>query len=220
MKRITALFLVLAACMGNAFSQSTLTSITYNKVPQPALMLELPYNQDISQDFIVASLKKTGYKPETKGKFFWKDNKVDGFYIFKGVRLEGLKSPVDLYFKVDEKSRRSKDESVIYLLIGKEDGSFISSDSDEASFNAAREFLNGFIDQSAAYKLSLDISEQEDVVKDAEKKLDRLQSDEKDLTRKIEQLQKDLKRNQDDQDSQEKTVDREKKKLAELKSKQ
>src|SRR6476620_6400602 len=48
MKRITALFLVLAACMGSAFSQSTLTSITYNKVPQPALMLELPYNQDIS----------------------------------------------------------------------------------------------------------------------------------------------------------------------------
>jgi peptidoglycan hydrolase CwlO-like protein len=104
--------------------------------------------------------------------------------------------------------------------VGKQDGSFVSSTTDEAAFDAAREFLNGFIEQAAAYKLSLDIKEQEEVVSDAEKKLDRLKDDEKDLNRKIERLQKELKDNQDDQRSQEKTVEKEKDKLSDLKKKQ
>jgi len=216
MKRLTALF-ALVAVIQFASAQSSYTSVSYNKTSQPALMLELPYNTDVSQGFIVDNLKKTGYDPETKGKLFWKQNKLNGFYVFKDVRLEGASQPVDLYFKVDQKTKKAKDQSVIYLLLGRGENNFISSTSDEDTYNAAKNFLNGFVDQSAVYKLNLDIKNQEDVVKAAEKRLDKLKDDEKDMQKKIDQLQKDLKKNQDDQKDQQKTIENERKKLDDLK---
>jgi len=216
MKRLTALF-ALVAVTQFASAQSSYTSVSYNKTSQPALMLELPYNTDVSQGFIVDNLKKTGYDPETKGKLFWKQNKLNGFYVFKDVRLEGASQPVDLYFKVDQKTKKAKDQSVIYLLLGRGENNFISSTSDEDTYNAAKNFLNGFVDQSAVYKLNLDIKNQEDVVKAAEKRLDKLKDDEKDMQKKIDQLQKDLKKNQDDQKDQQKTIENERKKLDDLK---
>ena len=216
MKRFAALF-VLAASIQFASAQSSYTSVSYNKTSQPALMLELPYNTDVSEGFIIDNLKKTGYDPETKGKLFWKQNKLNGFYVFKDVRLEGASQPVDLYFKVDQKSKKAKDQSVIYLLMGKGENNFISSTSDEDTYRAAKDFLNGFVDQSAVYKLNLDIKNQEDVVKAAEKKFDKLKDDEKEMQKKLEQLQKDLKKNQDDQKDQQKTIESEKKKLDDLK---
>ena len=216
MKRLTALF-ALVAVTQFASAQSSYTSVSYNKTSQPALMLELPYNTDVSQGFIVDNLKKTGYDPETKGKLFWKQNKLNGFYVFKDVRLEGASQPVDLYFKVDQKTKKAKDQSVIYLLLGRGENNFISSTSDEDTYNSAKNFLNGFVDQSAVYKLNLDIKNQEDVVKAAEKRLDKLKDDEKDMQKKIDQLQKDLKKNQDDQKDQQKTIENERKKLDDLK---
>src|SRR5690606_9976611 len=97
-----------------AQAQVSYTSVSYNKTSQPGLMLDLPYKESIVEDFIVDNLKDIGYDVETKGKLFWKQNKLNGFYIFKKVRLEGASEPVDLYFKVDQKSRKAKDESIIY----------------------------------------------------------------------------------------------------------
>src|SRR5689334_14889218 len=218
MKKLAAVLFLLFAAFSFAKAQSSITTASYNKTNQPALMLELPYSQSVSEDFIVDNLKKIGYDAETKGKLFWKQNKLNGFYVFKDVRLEGTPQMVDLYFKVDQKSKREKDQSVIYLLVGQGENNFVSSTSDETTYNAAKTFLNGFIDQSAAYKLDLDIKGQEDAVKNAEKKLDKLKDDEKDMERRIDQLEKDLKKNRDDQKDQEKTIDNEKKKLDDLKT--
>ena len=219
MKKIIALILVITAGLNSGLTQSSVTSVSYNKTDQPALMLELPYDESVSEDFIVTNLKKTGYNPETKGKLFWKQNKVNGFYVFKDVRFEGLDAPVDLYFKVERIGRKSKDESVIYLLVTKGGESFVSSGSDEAVYNAAKKFLNGFVEQSAAFKLDLDIKEQEEAVKDAEKQQSKLENNEKDLIKKIKQLEEDLKNNKKDQEEQLKKIENEKKKLEELKEK-
>lgn len=219
MKKITAIVLLSLWGIGAARSQSTVTSVSYNKASQPGLMLELPYNVDVSEGFIVDNLRKTGYDPETKGKLFWKQNKLNGFYIFKDVRLEGLSQPVDLYFKVDQKSRKAKDESIIYLMASKPGSEeFYSSGSDEAVYNATKRFLNGFVTQSASYKLDLDIKSQEASVKEAEKKMDKLKDGEKDMNKKMEQLEKDLKKNRSDQEELQKTIENEKKKLSDLKS--
>jgi hypothetical protein len=216
MKNITALLL---ACFiyHAAFTQSTVTSVSYNKSNQTALMLELPYDQEVSEGFIVTNLKKTGYEPETKGSLFWKNNKINGFYIFKGIRLEGADQPLDLYFKVERKSRKQKDQSIIYMLVSKGNEAFISSGSDDEVYNASKRFLNGFLEQSAVYKLDLDIKTQENVVKEAEKKLTRLQDEEKSLNKKIEDLQNNLKKNRENQETQQKTIETEQKKLVDLK---
>jgi hypothetical protein len=214
--KILLLLLLLSSSLMAAFAQSSVTSVSYNKSSQPALMLELPYDEEVSEGFIVSNLKKTGYDAETKGKLFWKQNKLNGYYIFKDVRLEGLSQPVDLYFKVERKGRKAKDESTIYMLVSKGNEQFISSGSDDEIYSASKNFLNGFTDQSAVYKLDLDIKAQEEKVKDAEKKLDKMRDQEKDLNKKIDQLQKDLKENQENQQSQAKTIESEKEKLNEL----
>lgn len=219
MKKLTILLVILFTLRATTFSQSNITSVSYNKTDQAGLMLELPYNEEISQDFIISNLKKTGYTPETKGSLFWKNNKINGFYTFKGVRLEGLNDAVDLYFKVDRKSRKQKNESIIYLLVSKGNENFISSGSDDTIYNAAKNFLNGFVTQSAVYKLDLDIKAQEETVKDAEKKLGKLRDEEKNLSKKIEDLQNDLKKNRETQLEQQKTIENEQKKLVELRVK-
>jgi hypothetical protein len=218
MKQLTALALVLLLGSGPLFSQSVVTSVNYNKTPEPALMLELPYKEEIAEDFIIDNLKKTGFNPETKGSLFWKQNKLNGFYIFKGVRLEGIPQTVDLYFRVEQKSRRAKDQSIIYLLVSKGEENFVSSTSDAPAYQVAKNFLNGFVSQSAVYKLELDVKAQEDVVRNEEKKLDKLKDNEKDLNRKSEQLQKDLKRNREDQENQEKLLENQRKKLSDLRT--
>ncbi len=217
MNKFALLLFVLVAGAGSVISQSTATSVTYNKIVQPALMLELPYDVSVSEGFIIDNLKKTGYNAETKGKLFWKQNKLDGYYVFKDVRLQGASQSSDLYFKVERKSKRSKDQSVIYLLAGTGGEQFISESSDPTTYRAAMDFLNGFVDQSAQYKLNIDIKGQENAVKDAEKRLDKLIENEKDLNKKIDQLQKDLKKNRNDQDDQQKKVENEKRKLEKLK---
>lgn len=211
------IFLFLISCF-TSFSQTLPTTISYNKTTQQGLMLELPYSQDVCEGFIVNSLKNIGYDPESKGKLFWKNNKVNGFYTFKNVSIEGIQHPVDLYFKVDQKSRRAKDESIIYLLVSNGDEKFIT-DADTNTYNVALKLMNDFVAKSAAYKLSLDIKAQEDEIKDAEKKLANQKDTEKELSRKIDKLQDELKKNRADQVTQQAVIENEKRKLAALKAK-
>ncbi|MGZ8537411.1 MAG: hypothetical protein ACXWV9_04060, partial [Flavisolibacter sp.] len=170
-------------------SQSSVASVSYNKINKPALVLQMPYDESISESFIVNNLKKTGYDPETKGALFWKQNQVNGFYVFKDVRFEGLSNPVDLYFKVERFGKKSKDESLIYLLISKGNEDFVSSTTDEETFYAAKRFLNGFVESSAVYKSDKDITDEEEVLKDADKEFSKLESDAKDIEKKLRELE-------------------------------
>ena len=218
MKKYFLLITLFIALKNEMFAQSYPGNITYNKIDQPALVLQLPYKEDIAEDFILDNLKKTGYDVETKGKLFWKKNKLDGFYIFKGVMLPGASTPLDLYFKVDEQGKKSKNASTVYMLSSKGGENFIST-SDSFEYIASKKFLNNFVSESAAYKLNLDVDAQEKAVKDAEKQLNKLQEDEKDMEKKIEELQRDIKKNKEDQANQQQTIEAERKKLADLKAK-
>jgi hypothetical protein len=213
MKKIIAVLLVAVA--GKASAQSVNSTVSFNKIDRPALMLTVPYKESVAEGAIVENLKKTGYDAETKGKLFWKQNKVNGFYTFKSVNLNG--NLVDLYFKVDQKSRKL-DQTNMYLLVSKGEENFVGRD-DTAVYNSAKRFLDGFVTETASYKLQLDIKAQEETVKDSEKKLAKLKDNEKDMEKKIEQLQNDLKKNREQQVNQAQVIELEKKKLLELQSK-
>ncbi|HEY6437458.1 MAG TPA: hypothetical protein VIY47_12780 [Ignavibacteriaceae bacterium] len=203
-----------------ASPQSTFTTITIDKKIQPGLVLHLPNNTDVAENTILQKLKETGYTPETKGELFWKTNKLDGFYVFNGIALAALDNQkLDMYFKVETKSKTQKDQSTIYLLVSKGYDNFISPEADSATFAAATDFLNGFVGTTASYRLNLDIEEQGKVVKNAEKKLTNLQEDDKDLVRKIDALQADLNNKKKEQLMQEKEITNQKIKLELLKAK-
>ena len=187
-KKMTRLYVMIAFLFTGimtASSQATFTTITIDKKIQPGLVLQLPNNTDVAESTILQKLKETGYNPETKGELFWKTNKLDGFYVFNGIKLAALNNQkLDMYFKVEPKSKTQKDQSTIYLLVSKGYDNFISPEADSATFAAATDFLNGFVGTTASYRLNLDIEEQGKVVKNAEKKLTNLQDDDKDLVEK------------------------------------
>lgn len=219
MTRSILLLVMLFAGGLATYSQATSTTITMNKKVQPALVLDLPNNTDIAEGTILQKLKETGYSPETKGKLFWKKNKLDGFYVFNGIVLPALNNQkLDMYFKVQSKNKQ-RDQSTIYLLVSKGYDNFVSPETDTATFAAATAFLNRFVEGTAGYSLNLDIEEQAKVVKNAEKKLANLVDDEKNIMKRIEDLQADLRNKQNDQAMQVKEIESQKMKLEEMKTK-
>src|SRR5688572_19260521 len=220
MTRLYVMIAFLFTGIMTASSQATFSTITIDKKIQPGLVLELPNNTEVAESTILQKLKETGYNPETKGELFWKKNKLDGFYVFNGVVLAALNNQkLDMYFKVEPTSKTQKDKSTIYLLVSKGYDNFISPEVDTATFAAATAFLNGFVAGTASYRLNLDIEEQGNVVKNAEKKMTNLQDDDKDLVRKIDELNADLRKKRNEQLMQEKEITNQKIKLELLKAK-
>jgi hypothetical protein len=210
----------LVICIGSS-AQSVSTSVKFNKTDRPALMLYLPYNQEVAEGTILTKLKEIGFEPESKGSLFWKQNKVDGYYAFKGVVLKhdsGSNVLTDLNYKVDRRGRKKEAQSVIYLITSKGNDAFVTDGSDPAAYTAAQKFLNSFVSETATYKHTLDIQAQVETVKKAEKKLSDLLGDEQDLNKKIAKLQADLQKNKQDQINQQATIEAEKKRLSEMRT--
>lgn len=211
------LIIVLVTSIITARAQSSYTTIQYNKIMQPALVLELPNTTDDAQGTILEKLKQIGYNPETQGHLFWKKNKIDGFYAFNGVVLPSLSTrKLDMYFKVVQKNKEEKNSSTVYLLVSSGNENFASPESDSALWNSSILFLNSFVEKTTAYTLEQSITAQEDVVKDSQKKLANLQKDEKDLSDKIKKYQDDLLNNQNNQKDQQLDVENQQKLLEAL----
>lgn len=212
MKNICLLILLSAAGL-QGLAQAAPTSVKFNKATTPALVLRVPYSESIAEGAIIRKLKEIGYKPETSGALLWKKNTVDGYYAFKDVVLQGLDGRVaDLYFKVDQVSRKEKGTSNIYMIVGQGPEQFASSENDTALFAAGGRFLNGLEDYSAGYKMDVDIEAQEEAFKNAEKKYNKMKDDERELEEK-------LRNNRQQQENQLKITEAEKAKLEELRQK-
>ena len=188
-------------------AQSSRNSIELDNKMQPGLVLELPASTSIAEGTLLQKLKATGYTPETSGAMFWKKSKHDGFYVFNGVQLPDLNNQkLDLYFKVEQKSRKEKGISNVSMLVSKGYDNFVSAESDSATFEAASRFLNGFVANTQLYSLEQDIAAQEKALASAEKKMTNLQDDNNSLRKKIEQYNADLVNNQADIEKQAKEV--------------
>jgi hypothetical protein len=158
MKAILSL-LLLVCLRGSA--QSISTAVQYDKTSRQGLMLYLPYSDEVAEGTILAKLKEIGFQPETKSTLFLKQNKVNGFYVYKGVTLNGdTPQVVDLYFKVDRRGSKKEAQSVMYLLASKGGENFVSETTDAVAYTAAQNFLNGFITETATYKHTLDVQAQ------------------------------------------------------------
>ncbi len=198
MKKIyLVLLFVLIYFTGN--SQAIFQSINYGEKMEPGLMLQLDDKTKVVQNTILEKLEETGYKPETKGALFWKSNTINDFYIFKQVTLPQLKNQtLDLYFKV-EKQKDDKRKSTIYMLVSKGYNNFVSPESDTAIYRAARKFLNSFIKETEAFKLSIAIEEQQEKLDDSKKKMKDLKKDGDDMQKKMDDLKKEMSKNLEEQ---------------------
>jgi len=209
MRRIitTIIFISFIAAAGKA--QSYEGTVDYQKKSEKAIIIEFPYPPSAVEDAIIEKMEKLGFKK--------KESK--GFLVYKNVALTDISAePADYMIKVERKSKKEKDESIVYLLISRNDENIIAR-SDALINSNTKTFLNNLSPDIEAYNLEVQIKDQQNTVEKAEKKLKNLQDDKESMEKKIKKLQDDLQENAKDQADQQKDIEKQKQILEALRGK-
>ena len=173
-----------------SFGQSYEATIQYDKKKQQAIAIDFVYQPQAVENAIVQKLAKMGYKAkEEKGIL----NRDKGFLVYKNIFITDIMSDrMDYLIKVERKSRKEADESIMYLVMMKDDKNALGI-MDATDVGRAKSFLNNLLPEVEAADLELQIIAQQEVVAKAEKKLRDLKEEQTSLERKI----ADNKTNQD-----------------------
>lgn len=214
--RQAILFMLSITISSFAFAQAYEGTIEYDKVKQRAFVIDYHYSPEAVENAIIQKMGKLGYKgKEEKGLF----NKDKGFHVFKNAFVTDISpSSMDYMFKVEQKSRKDKDESVLYLIIYS-GGDNVMSKFSVYDIGQAKSFLNNLAPEVEAADLELQIETQEEVVAKAEKKFKGLQSDKEDMENKIKKLQDDIQKNLKDQEDTQKEIENQRQALENLRLK-
>jgi len=204
---ITINFIFLLALI--ARSQSYEGTVDYQKKGEKAIVIEFPYPASVVEDAIVDKMEKLGLKK--------KESK--GFLVYKNAILTDISSePADYMIKVERKSRKDRDESIVYLLVNRNDENIIARN--DALLNSnAKTFLDHLTPDVDAFNLEVQIKDQESALSKAEKKLRDMQDDQESMEKKIKKLQDDLKDNAKDQQNQQKEIEKQRQVLDSMKAK-
>lgn len=165
-----------------SFGQSYEASIQYDKKKQQAIAIDFVFQPQAVENAIVQKLAKMGYKAkEEKGIL----NRDKGFLVFKNIFITDIMSDrMDYLIKVERKSRKEADESIMYLVMLKDDKNAMGM-MDAGDVGRAKSFLNNLLPEVEAADLELQIIAQQEVVAKAEKKLRDLKEEQTSLERKI-----------------------------------
>ena len=177
-------FVAIAVAMyGTSIAQSRLATADYQKTKQPGIEMDVPFPEKTVSKSIDDYFQKLGYKG--------KDTK--GYLTYKGVRLPQLgPDTYDLYFKTDKKSRKEKDATIVTLMISSGYEKFIGDTTNAPLIDSAKNYLNGLTARVAAYDLDQQITDQDDAVKKALKKLTNLTETGQELQKKKVRIENDI----------------------------
>lgn len=189
MKKLVIVAVAIINCLVS-LAQSRVEPVEFQKIPRQAAVMEYPFSTKTTQAAIDDKFTKLGYKSkETKG-----------YMVYKGVRMAELGSDMyDLYFMVDKKSRKDKDNSKITLLISKGLEQFVSDTLDATVFNNGKNYLTNFGPVIVAYDLEVQIKEQQEVVQKNEKKSGSLIESGVSMQKEKAKLEKKISDNEQDQ---------------------
>ena len=209
MKQLLAVFIA-TFIYAAAFAQPQITMVEYQKVSRQAVVADMPFAEKSVTKALEDKLEKMGYSG--------KDSK--GFTVYKGVRLKELgDASYDLYFMIDRKSRKDKENSTITMLISSGYDKFLTQAEESTVFNNAKDYLEGLKDVVAAYDLEQEIKEQESQVKSSENKATDLVDEAASLEKKKKKLEDQIQDNIKAQDNQKTEIEKQKQILGTLKGK-
>jgi hypothetical protein len=216
MNRTILIVLLAIVLPAIGFSQAYEGTIEYNKKKHAALVIEYPYPPDVVETAIVEKMEKLGYKgKEEKGLF----NGDKGFRKFKNAYIsEAHDRSNDYIIKVERRSKKQDDQSIVYMIMMNDDANVISA-LDASGMSKAKSFLNNLQPNVEASNLEFRIREQEDMIAKTEKKLRNLEGDKEDMEKKIKKLQEDIEQNVKDQETTQKDIEAQRKALEGLKMK-
>lgn len=199
-KQILLCLFLLATSAFVVSSQAREDRIEILEVQRLVLSIELNYPSKTVSDALDEKLKENKIKTKSS----------KGFTIAEASKFLDVSADVlDYYFKVESKD---KEKCVLYLGISKGNTNFINDESDPKIWANAKEFLNKFTTYTYQYKLGLDITAQDKVVKDAEKAYEKSVKEGEELAKKTEE-------NKKDQETKKADVENQKKLLEELNAK-
>lgn len=192
MKKSLPLFIVLLAFKFTTFSQAQAYEgrLDYQKTFQQVALIDVPYKTDVAEDAIKDYMVKKGFKSSNS----------KGFNIFRGIKLDDADAdPSDLYFKIDKK-KKDKDYSVITLLVTKANQDILARPATDSTgqTDKAKSFLNNLVPYIDAHNTDVQVNDQQEVLKKAQKKLNSLINDQSDIEKKIRKLQADQDQNKSD----------------------
>jgi hypothetical protein len=202
MKHILPIIIFILSIAPALAQDITEGKVDYQKKEQAALIMELPYPPNVVEDAIKDYLNKRGTKA----------NSSKGYQLFKGTKLDSLNpEDNDIYFKVERKSRKERDASVVYMFVTKANENPTTRDVSQTSdLSGARSFLRSMLPSVEAYNLETEIGGQEGEVKKAEKKYERLVDDGSDLQKRLKKLQDDIEDNKKNQEKQKQEIEKQK----------
>ena len=209
MKKFILLIFVCFILSQVASAQAYEGKVEYQKKDEDAIVLDIPYPPSIVEGAIVDKLERMGHKS--------KESK--GFQTYKAISISEISSgEMDYMIKVERKSRKDKDESVVYLVMKASESNPLSLSESNIKDNA-KTFLNNLMPVVEAYNLEQEILAQEEALKKAEKKYSNLQDDLSDLEKRKKKLEDSINDNKKDQDKQRNEIDKQKDVLEKMKGK-
>ncbi|MBL7720751.1 MAG: hypothetical protein JNK98_02025, partial [Chitinophagaceae bacterium] len=182
MKKIVLLPVIILFFALASFAQSYEGTIQFDKKKQTAIVCDYSYPAQAVENAFVKRMEQLGYKAkEEKGIL----NRDKGFLVFKNAYVTDIsKDKMDYIIKVERKSRKESDESVIYMIMLKNDANAIPT-MEAYDIGKAKSYLNEMLPDIEAANLELQIAAQEEVVVKAEKTLKDLQDDKLNLEKKL-----------------------------------
>jgi len=191
MIRILTLCTFICFFVTRAVSQSYTGETKINKMPKLAIINELPFAEDVTEDAVKKKMSELGFTSK-------KDN---GYLVYKNVALPELGTGTyNLYFKTEQKSRKEKASSLIYMLISDTYEAFVTESRDPSLISSGKVFLNSFNTPAQDVATENDIRDQEENLKKIEKKYNNAVEDGKSLEEKRKKIEKDILDNIKEQD--------------------
>ncbi|HRQ50906.1 MAG TPA: hypothetical protein PLR74_10250, partial [Agriterribacter sp.] len=171
-------FTILLLCIVYNLSASAQVSeavVEFNKTKRTVKSMEVNDAPEVVEEAIKNKMLKSGYKAKTsKGWMEFKD--IDN------PEITGERS--DLYIKVERKSRKDKETSLVYFFASKP-GNQATPVPFESPMLSGDGFYSDVVAHTTAERLERDIKTQEDITKKAQKKYDDLVKDQASLEKKI-----------------------------------
>ena len=203
MKYLFTISLVLI--LQTSFGQAYESKVEYNKIQQAAVMSEYNFTEQIVEKTLRDKLERMGYKIKSS----------KGFLVINNAVISSVSSkPMEYAFKVERKSKKEKDITVLTALINENTVNTTADNS--ASLKGFLAELTPFIQ---AVNLDFMVNEQYEAVVKSQKKLKNLQDEQNSLERKIRNLQDDIKKNAKDQEEMQKEIIRQQEVLDAYKAK-
>jgi hypothetical protein len=203
--------LFIAVCIlliaGTISAQAISGTVSFKQKNYSAAVIDLPYSADVVHSAMNEFLSKKGRS---------RKDDLKGFDVYRNTKLNtDQKLNADLYFKVETKNRKEKNNSTVSLLLERPETEMNGS-VNNMDMAQAKAYLDELAITIASHNLELMINDQNKAINKAESNYKETSDDGVKMKNKLVSLQKDIEENTKKQEAQLADVNLQKQKLSAL----